>query len=30
MRQLAKAGITHIVGLQTAFDDIEIAEGMGI
>jgi len=30
MRQLAKAGITHIVGLQSAFDDTQIAEGMGI
>ena len=30
MRQLAKAGITHVVDLQTAFDDTQIAEGMGI
>lgn len=30
MRQLAKAGITHIVDLQTAFDDTKIAEGTGI
>ena len=30
MRQLAKAGITHIVDLQTAFDDTQMAEGMGI
>jgi len=30
MRRLAKVGITHIVDLQTAFDDTETAEGMGI
>jgi protein-tyrosine phosphatase len=30
MRQLAKAGITHIVDLQTTFDDTPIAEGTGI
>jgi predicted protein tyrosine phosphatase len=30
MRQLAKVGITHIVDLQTAFDDTQIAGGMGI
>jgi protein-tyrosine phosphatase len=30
MRQLAKVGITHIVNLQTAFDDTQTADGMGI
>jgi protein-tyrosine phosphatase len=30
MRRLAKVGITHIVDLQTAFDDTQTAEGMGI
>lgn len=30
MRQLATAGVTHIVDLQTVFDDTQMAEGMGI
>jgi hypothetical protein len=29
IRQLAKVGITHVVDLQTAFDDTQIAEGTG-
>ncbi|MGA3165910.1 MAG: dual specificity protein phosphatase [Terriglobia bacterium] len=30
MRRLANDGITHIVDLQTALDDTQTAEGMGI
>ena len=30
MRRLAKVGITHLVDLQTTFDDTRIAEGTGI
>lgn len=30
MRQLANAGITHIVDLQSGFDDTQIARGTGI
>lgn len=30
MRQPAKAGISHVVDLQTTFDDTQIAEGTGI